>query len=57
MVQEAGGSVTTMTGSPYTVFHRYIMFEDWASTLYLQALPLSTYCWVQQVNSVFKYGN
>ena len=23
MVQEAGGIVTTMTGEPYTVFHRY----------------------------------
>ena len=22
MVQEAGGTVTTMTGDPYTVFHR-----------------------------------
>lgn len=28
MVQEAGGIVTTMTGSPYTVFHRYIMFRQ-----------------------------
>ena len=25
MVEEAGGTVTTMTGDPYTVFHRYVV--------------------------------